>query len=41
VKFKVGGDTYLMELVGSQEYGYLGVNTMVIWKNPPAALYVD
>ena len=37
VKFKVGGDTYLMELVGSQQFGHLGKNIMVIWKNPPAA----
>ena len=37
VKFKVGGDSYLMELVGSQEYGFLGENVMVIWKHPPAA----
>ena len=37
VKFKFGDDTYLMELVGSQEYGSLGENVMVIWKNPPAA----
>ena len=37
VKFQVGGDRYLMELVGSQQYGYLGEKVMVIWKNPPAA----
>ena len=37
VMFKINDDTYLMELVGSQEYGYLGENVMVIWKNPPAA----
>jgi hypothetical protein len=37
VKFRVGGDNYLMELIGSQEYGFIGVNVLVIWKNPEAA----
>jgi hypothetical protein len=33
VKFKVGDDNYIMELIGSQKYGALGENVMVIWKN--------
>ena len=37
VRFKVGDDNYLMELIGSQEYGFIGKNVMVIWKNPAAA----
>jgi hypothetical protein len=37
VKFKVGDNNYLMELVGSQEYGFMGENVLVIWKNPEAA----
>jgi hypothetical protein len=35
VKFKVGGDRYMMELVGSIEHGFLGEDVMVVWKNPP------
>ena len=37
VKFKVGDNNYLMELIGSQQYGLLGENVLVIWKNPEAA----
>jgi len=34
VKFSVAGENYLMELVGSQQYGVLDQGVMVIWKNP-------
>ena len=37
VKFKVGDNNYLMELIGSQEYGFMGENVLAIWKNPGAA----
>lgn len=37
VKFKVGDNNYLMELIGSQEYGFMGENVLVIWKNLGAA----
>ena len=33
VKFKVGDDNYLMELIGSLKFGVLGEYVMVIWKN--------
>lgn len=36
VKFKVGDDNYLMELIGSQKFGVLGENVLVIWKNSDA-----
>ena len=34
VKFKLGDDNYLMELIGSQTYGFMGKNVLVVWKNP-------
>lgn len=34
VKFLLGGDNFLMELIGSQKYGVLGEKVLVIWKNP-------